>query len=80
MDIQAIKLDILQDILNLEKESLLLQIKELIDSEMIVGYTATGEPLTKYKYNKLLEDSERDIEEGSVFSQDEVERIMQTTK
>jgi hypothetical protein len=39
MDIQATKLDLLQSILSLEKESLLLKIKELIDSEMIVGYT-----------------------------------------
>jgi hypothetical protein len=76
MDIQATKLDLLQSILSLEKESLLLKIKELIDSEMIVGYTTAGEPLTKYQYNKLLEESEKDMEEGRVFSQKEVERLI----
>jgi hypothetical protein len=76
MDIQATKLDLLQSILSLEKESLLLKIKELIDSEMIVGYTTAGEPLTKYQYNQLLEQSEKEVKEGKFHTQEEVEKMI----
>ncbi len=74
MDIQATKLDILQSIINVNKESLLLKIKTLIDDELIVGYSTSGEPLTKKEYNKQLEESEKQIENGEYLSHEELKQ------
>lgn len=76
MDIQATKLDLLQSILSLEKESLLLKIKELIDSEMIVGYTTTGEPLTKFQYKKRLDEASKEIKDGKFYTHEEIGKII----
>jgi hypothetical protein len=76
MDIQATKLDLLQSILSLEKESLLLKIKELIDSEMIVGYTTAGEPLTKYQYKKRLDEASKEMKDGKFYTHEEVGQII----
>lgn len=80
MDIQATKLDILQSILNLDKESLLIKIKNLIEEEMIVGYTTAGEPLTKKQYNKQLKEAEEQIIEGNFLSQEELEEQVKNWK
>lgn len=77
MDIQATKLDLLQRILSLGKESLLLKIKELIDSEMIVGYSTAGVPLTKDEYNKKLDKASKEIKDGKFYIHEEVEKIIE---
>jgi len=54
MDLQVAKIDVLQKIMNVSKVSLLEKINDILDKEMIVGYTVDGKPLTKDAYNARL--------------------------
>ncbi len=74
MDLQAEKLDVLQKVMGITKASLLKKIKQLLDAEMIVGYTVNGEPLTNAQYNSRLEKAERQIESGEFLTQEELEK------
>lgn len=51
MDLQTTKLTVLQKIMGVAKPALLDKINELLDDEMIVGYTVNGDPLTMESYN-----------------------------
>lgn len=75
MDLQTTKLDIVQKLMNVNKESLLSKIETLLDKEMIVAYTTSGTPLTKNDYDMRLKNAENQISEGKFLSQDELEEI-----
>ena len=75
MDLQTTKLDIVQKLMNVNKESLLSKIETLLDKEMIVAYTISGTPLTKNDYDMRLKNAENQISEGKFLSQDELEEI-----
>lgn len=74
MDIQATKLELIQVLLDTEKESLLLKIKELISNENaeIIGYTGKGLPLTKESLNTKLERAEEDYRMGRTTTDEEL--------
>ncbi len=74
MNIQAAKLDIVQKILTVKKESIIEKINKILDKEMIVGYTVEGKPLTKDAYNKRLQKAEEQIQLGEYLTQDEIEK------
>ena len=73
MDLQATKLDIMQKVMSVTKESLLNKIEILLDKEMTVGYTTSGEPLTKKAYNKRLQKAQDQILSGDYLTQEELE-------
>jgi len=73
MDLQSAKLSVLQKIMGVTKPSHLEKINELLDQEMIVGYTVKGEPLTVDSYNKRLEKAEKQVEAGEIISQEDLE-------
>ncbi len=73
MDLQATKLDIMQKLMSVTKESLLDKIENLLDKEMTVGYTTNGKPLTKKTYNKRLQKAEEQILAGDYLTQEELE-------
>jgi len=74
MNIQAAKLDVVQKILTVKKESIIEKINRILDKEIIVGYTAEGKPLTKEAYNKRLQKAEEQIRSGEYFTQEELEK------
>lgn len=74
MDIQERKLNVMQKIMNVSKESLLNKIDQLLEEEMIVGYTTSGVPLTRKDYNHRLTIAEKQIKSGQYTSQEELER------
>lgn len=74
MNIQAIKLDVVQKILAVRKESIIEKINKILDKEIIVGYTAEGKPLTKEAYNKRLKKAEAQIKSGNYLTQEEIEK------
>jgi hypothetical protein len=47
MDLQTTKINVMQKIMNVTNASLLDKINDILDEEMIVGYTTDGQPLTK---------------------------------
>lgn len=76
MDFQTTKLDIVQKLMGVTEESLLGKIENLLDKELIVGYTTSGKPLTKNEYNMRLQNAENQLLEGKVLSQEELEDIL----
>lgn len=73
MDLQAAKLNVIQKIVGVTKSSLLEKISDLLDKEMVVGYTVEGEPLTKEVYDSRLEKAEAQIKSGEFISQEDLE-------
>mgnify|MGYP003667937218 FL=1 len=74
MDLKTVKLEVIQKIMNVSTESLLEKIDNLLEEELIVGYTAKGYPLTKKDYNLRLEEAERQIASGEFISQEDLEK------
>lgn len=74
MELQATKLKVIQKIMNVSEASLLDKISNILDDEMIVGYTTEGNPLTKEKYNERLFVAEKQIESGDSISQEYLEK------
>jgi len=74
MGIQAVKLNLVKKILSLEQESIIKKIDEILDNEMVVGYTADGKPLTQKAYNERLEWAEKQLKSGQTISQDDLEK------
>ena len=68
MNIQAIKLDLMQKLLTVRNHSVLKKINQILDKEAIVAYTVEGNPLTMEQYNNELEAGEKEIESGSYIS------------
>ena len=77
MDLQAIKINVMQKIMNVSEASLLDKISSILDEEMIVGYTADGKPLTKQQYNERLLVAEKQIESGDYITQEDLEKEME---
>lgn len=74
MNLQATKLDVMQKILAVTTESIIEKINNILDKEMIVGYTVEGKPLTKDAYNKRLLKAETQIRKGNYVTQEEIEK------
>lgn len=76
MDIQATKLELIQYLLNTQKESLLLKVRELVlmESDEVVGFTAKGEPLTVLSLNTKWERAEEDYRTGRVTTDEDLEK------
>lgn len=74
MGLQAAKLTMIQKILAVEQASVLDRIAEILDNEMIVGYTTDGKPLTKKAYNKRIATAEKQLRNGDITSQEDLEK------
>ena len=74
MNIQTIKIDLVQKLLTVKDELVLKKITQILDKEVIVAYTAEGKSLTQEQYNKNLRDAEKEIESGDFISQEELEK------
>jgi len=66
MDIQATKLELMQLVLNTQKEKVLQQIKDILDNE---------NELSIKQYNKDIEDADKEVDAGIFFTQQEVENM-----
>jgi len=74
MSLQAAKLTIVQKILAVEQASVLERIAEILNNEMIVGYTTDGKPLTEKAYNRRLAIAEKQLKNGDTISQEDLEK------
>jgi len=76
MDIQATKLELIQYLLNTQKVSLLLKVKELVlkESGETIGYTGKGEPLTLESLDAKIEKAEEDYRAGRVTTDEDLAR------
>jgi hypothetical protein len=74
MDLQTAKINVMQKIMNVSEASLLDKISNILDKEMIVGYTTDGKPLTQLQYNERLLVAEKQIESGDYITQEDLEK------
>ena len=74
MSLQAAKLTIVQKILAVEQASVLERIAEILNNEMIVGYTTKGKPLTEKAYNRRIAVVEKQLKNGDTISQEDLEK------
>ncbi len=75
MDIQATKIELVKQLLNVDKESVLSKVKAILSTESAktVSYTTSGEPLTEEKYIAHIKQISNDIGEGATtYSSSEV--------
>ena len=75
MDIQSIKLKFIEDFLRLQNEHLILKLNEFLNREKKKIYENSLKPMTINELHKKIGQAEKDIEEGNVFTQDQVEEI-----
>ena len=74
MNIQSVKLDLVQKLLSVKNEQVLKKINHILEKEIIVAYTIEGKPLTKEQYNKNLLAAEKQIKAGNFITQEELEK------
>lgn len=74
MGIHAVKLNLVKKILSLEQESIIKKIDEILENEMVVGYTVDGKPLTQKTYNERIELAEKQLKSGQTISQNDLEK------
>ena len=74
MNTETLKINIVQQILNLSDDNLLQQIEGLLSSETVVGYEADGTTITKTQYLKDMEVVDNQIKAGTLktYSTEEV--------
>lgn len=74
MSLKSAKLNIVQKILLVEEASILKRIDQILENEMIFGYTVQGKPLTKKEYNKRIAVAEKQLRYGETINQEDLER------
>jgi len=74
MDLNTAKINLMQKIMTVSKASLLDKINNILDEEMIVGFTTDGKPLTKDQYNERFLVAEKQIESGNYITQEDLEK------
>jgi len=67
-------MNIVKRILSLEQESIIRKIDEILENEMVVGYTVDGKPLTQKAYNERMVLAEKQLKSGQTISQGDLEK------
>ena len=72
MNIQSVKLDLVQKLLSVKNELVLKKINQILEKEVIVAFTIDGKSLTKEQYNKNLLAAEKQIKAGNFITHEEL--------
>lgn len=71
------KLNITRMILDVQDDSVLNEIENLLSETETVAYTSEGKPLRRSEYYKHLEEISRNVQEEKItYSPDEVEKFI----
>lgn len=74
MNTETLKLNLVQQILNLSDNKMLEKVKDLLSTESIIGYDINGKPISTNQYLKDMEEVDEQIKAGTLktYSTDEV--------
>ena len=72
MNIESTKIDLVKQLFNINEESVLMQIKSILDEEEIVAYTTDGKPLSRKAYSEAIKEAENDVESGQYITQSQL--------
>ena len=75
MYIQNIKLRFIEDFLRLQNEQVILNLINILNSEKKKLYESSLKPMTISEFHKRINQAEKDIIDGNVYSQDQVEVV-----
>jgi ketol-acid reductoisomerase len=82
MDIQATKLELIQEFLSVKKESVLEKVREVLlensNKNEIVAYTTSGKPMNSEQYKAKIQRGLDDIENGRFTSDQDLEKEIQS--
>ncbi|HMQ00392.1 MAG TPA: hypothetical protein PKC24_11475 [Cyclobacteriaceae bacterium] len=75
MDIQAEKLQLIEQLAKIQDIQIINQIKELLKQKNnpVVGYEITGQPITRKQLIQRIEDAEQRIDKGEYTTQEDLE-------
>ncbi|MFP9113013.1 hypothetical protein ACLI1A_03675 [Flavobacterium sp. RHBU_3] len=78
MESEKLKINVAQRILGLSDDRLLKRISDILDEENIVGYDAQGNPVTHEEFMEDLEDTLKQLEEGTLetYTSEEVKQMI----
>ncbi|MDR9488139.1 hypothetical protein [Salibacter sp.] len=71
MSVKERKYKLILELMKVEEESVICEIERLLDQN-IVGYKPDGKPISKEEFKIRLEEAEKDIQEGNLFSHQEL--------
>jgi len=74
MNVQEIKLDIFQKLMQVKEPNVLNKISKILDEEAVIGYATDGKSLTAKEYSVRLKFAEKQIKSGKSVSQDDLEK------
>lgn len=82
MDIQATKLELIQHLLSVKKESVLEKVREVLlensNESEIIAYTTSGKPLNIEQYKAKIQRGVDDYAMGRVTSDEDLEKEIET--
>jgi len=76
MNIEALKINITQRILNLNNVKILEKIVKLLDKEIVIGFDSDGKPISEKEYVEDIHTALHSLAEGKLetYSSEEVKR------
>lgn len=74
MSIEAIKIDLAKQLFNVNKKTVLEQIRKILENEKTDSFTIDGVQLTIAEYNKELDKAEKEIKDGKTLSTEELSK------
>lgn len=66
MSTETLKISLAQQILSISDNSILEKVRNLLNSEVVVGYEADGSPITQSQFIEDMEDVDRQIKAGTL--------------
>ncbi|MBI1289104.1 MAG: hypothetical protein GC178_16175 [Flavobacteriales bacterium] len=78
MSLETIKINLTKQLLAVEEESVLMEIKSILDREVIAAYTIDGKPMSVEEYNSSLKSAEEDLSEGRVTDSSDLKEEMKS--
>lgn len=76
MDLQARKLEFIEEYIRLADEKIVLKFEKLLRSEKEKAATLSLQPLTQTELDNMIEESETDIIGGNVLSHNAVKHLV----
>ena len=74
MDLEARKLEFIEEYIRLADEKIVLKFEKLLRSEKEKAATLSLKPLTQTDLDNLIDESETDIQQGNVLSHNSVKQ------
>lgn len=78
MDLQARKLEFIEEYIRLADEKIVIKFEKLLRSEKEKAAKLSLQPLTQTDLDKMIEESETDILDGNVLSHSVVKQLVKS--